>query len=180
MSRVLGTLVYARQNLSPYGGMRVLMLHRKKEPNKGLWVAPGGKVEMHESPLECAIRELREETGLTSHRMVLRGLVTEVSPREDYQWLLFIYVTDDAEGELIACNEGHLAWVDVGAVPLLPIPAADAIFFPRIIHDGGPLYQARYTYDADLYLVQVEEFGLEQGRVRQGEQGTGSFGRWRP
>jgi 8-oxo-dGTP diphosphatase len=170
MDRVLGTLVYARQTLSPNGGPspfedgRVLMLHRNKEPNKGLWVAPGGKVEMHEAPLECAIRELREETGLIARRTTLRGLVTEVSPRADYQWLLFIYVTDDIEGELIQCNEGHLAWVDVNAVPLLPIPQADAIFFPRIIYADEPLYQARYTYDADLNLVHVEEFVLEEDR----------------
>ena len=165
MNRVLGTLIYARQYLplngdkSPFGDRQVLMLHRNKEPNKGLWVAPGGKVEIYESPLECAIRELREETGLIAHCVHLRGLVTEVSPRDDYQWLLFIYVTDQAEGELIHCNEGHLAWVDLNAVPLLPIPQADAIFFPRIINDDEPLYQARYIYDADLNLVHVEEFG---------------------
>lgn len=158
MDRVLGTLIYARQKLSPNDAGRVLMLHRNKEPNKGLWVAPGGKVEMHEAPLECAVRELGEETGLFARRLTLRGLVTEVSPREDYQWLLFIYVTDDFAGELIACNEGYLAWVDVSAVPLLPIPQADAIFFPHIISRAEPLYQARYTYDADLNLVHLEEF----------------------
>ena len=162
MDRVLGTLVYARQNLSSNKDRRVLMLHRNKEPNKGLWVAPGGKVEIHESPLECAIRELREETGLIANGITLRGVVTEVSPREDYQWLLFIYVTDDFEGELIACDEGHLAWVDVSAVSLLPIPEADAIFFPHVINDDEPLYQARYAYDVDLNLVHAHEFVFEE------------------
>ena len=162
MDRVLGTLVYARQNLSSNKDRRVLMLHRNKEPNRGLWVAPGGKVEIHESPLECAIRELREETGLIANGITLRGVVTEVSPREDYQWLLFIYVTDDFEGELIACDEGHLAWVDVSAVSLLPIPEADAIFFPHVINDDEPLYQARYAYDVDLDLVHAHEFVFEE------------------
>ena len=161
MDRVLGTLVYACQNLSSDTERRVLMLHRNKEPNKGLWVAPGGKVELHESPLECAIRELREETGLSANRMTLRGVVTEVSPREDYQWLLFIYVTDDFEGELIACDEGHLAWVDVSAVSLLPIPQADAIFFPHVVNDDEPLYQAKFAYDADLNLMHADEFVFE-------------------
>ena len=140
------------------------MLHRNKDTNKGLWVAPGGKVEKHEAPLECAVRELREETGLSARRMTLRGLVTEVSPRDDYQWLLFIYLTDDPEGELAQCDEGYLAWVDVNAVPLLPIPQADAIFFPRIIDDDEPLYQARYIYDAGLNLVHVEELVPEGDR----------------
>ena len=164
MDRILGTLIYVRQNLPSNGSRRVLMLHRNKEPNKGLWVAPGGKVEIIESPLECAIRELREETGLVAHRITLRGLVTEVSPRDDYQWILFIYVTDDIEGELIPCDEGHLAWVDVSAVPLLPIPQADAIFFPHIINDDAPFYQARYTYDAELNLVHFEEFNHAEDR----------------
>ena len=162
MDRVLGTLVYACQNLSSDTERRVLVLHRNKEPNKGLWVAPGGKVEIHESPLECAIRELREETGLIASGLTLRGVVTEVSPREDYQWLLFIYVADDFEGELIACDEGHLAWVDVSAVSLLPIPEADAIFFPHVISDDEPLYQARYAYDVDLNLVHAHEFVFEE------------------
>jgi 8-oxo-dGTP diphosphatase len=191
MDRILGTLVYARRSTSPNGGLspdadlspsgdrQVLMLHRNKEPNKGLWVAPGGKVEMHEAPLECALRELREETGLIARSMTLRGRATEVSPRDDYQWLLFIYVTDDFEGELIPCNEGHLAWVNVNAVPLLPIPQADAIFFPRVINDSESLYQARYTYNADLRLVHIEEFVLKGDRVRQNEQGTDSVGRQR-
>jgi 8-oxo-dGTP diphosphatase len=162
MDRILGTLIYARQDGSPNGDRRVLMLHRSKEPNKGLWVAPGGKVEIHESPLECAIRELHEETGSVARNLSLRGLVTEISPREDYQWLLFIYVTDQVEGDLIACSEGQLAWVNVSAVLLLPIPQADAIFFPHVISENELLYQARYTYDAGLNLVQVEEFVVEE------------------
>jgi 8-oxo-dGTP diphosphatase len=168
MNRTLGTLVYARRHISADGRdgpvsdkRQVLMLHRSKEPNKGLWVAPGGKVEIHESPLECAVRELREETGLAARHIELRGLVTEVSPRDDYQWLLFIYVTDDFEGELIQCSEGNLAWMNVDAVPLLSIPQADAIFFPRIMSDNEPAYQAKFIYDSSLRLVQVEEFAIE-------------------
>jgi len=178
MKRILGTLVYVLRDLSPdggrppSGGRQTLMLHRNKKPNKGLWVAPGGKVENHEAPLECAIRELREETGLVARSVTLRGLITEVSPREDYQWLLFVYVTDDFEGELIACDEGKLAWVDLNAVPLLPIPQADAIFFPHVINGAGPLYQARYTYNANLKLVHAQEFAEPAGSS-QGKQGTG-------
>jgi 8-oxo-dGTP diphosphatase len=174
MDRVLGTLVYARRDIasdrqaaSPFDNKQVLMLHRNKEPNKGLWVAPGGKVEMRESPFECAIREMREETGLIVKNLTLRGVVSEVSPRDDYQWLLFIFITDNFGGKLIQCSEGNLAWMNVDAISLLPIPQADAIFFPHIINEKGPLYQAKYSYDSNLRLVQVEEFTTDgQGEAK--------------
>ena len=81
MPRVLATLVYVIK------GDEVLLHQRAKDPNKGLWVAPGGKLEPDESPVECAIREMREETGLEIAMPVLRGIMTEVSPRPDYQWI---------------------------------------------------------------------------------------------
>lgn len=149
--RILATLCYAVHQ------DRVLMLHRSKEPNKGLWIAPGGKLEFDESPQECALRELEEETGLRGRRPKLRGLITEVSPRQDYQWLIFIFVTRDLEGALVDCEtrdcpEGTLAWVPIDQVSHLPIPGADAIFFPHIMGEG-PLFRAKFVYDQDLGIV---------------------------
>ena len=69
-SRVLATLVYAVK------GDEVLLHRRVKDPNKGLWVAPGGKLEPDESPAECAIREMREESGLELRELSLRGIMT--------------------------------------------------------------------------------------------------------
>ncbi len=59
---------------------QVLLLRRNKQPNLGLWIAPGGKIEIDESPHEAARRELAEETGLTAVDLTWRGLCTEVSP----------------------------------------------------------------------------------------------------
>ena len=150
-SRILATLCYVRQN------EHVLMLHRHKEPNQGLWTAPGGKLEWNESPLECVVREMQEETGLLIHQPELRGIVTEVSPAEHYQWLMFIYVASRFSGEVTSCREGELAWVPIEEVLRLPIPQADAIFFPKIIH-GERLYQAKFYYDEHIRLVRWEEY----------------------
>lgn len=150
MKRVLGTLVYCLRD------GEVLLMQRRKEPNLGLWVAPGGKVEPDESPYECAIRELREETGYRARALHFRGLVTEVSPRPDWQWLLFIYAATDFDGELIdARREGALQWWPLDAVPALPLPEADAIFNPLVIDLSRPFYQARYVYDEALRLIDV-------------------------
>lgn len=154
--RILATLCYVVRN------GRVLMLLRNKEPNLGLWIAPGGKLEFDESPEECALRELREETGLRGRDPELRGVITEVSPRKDYQWLIFIYVVRQAKGELTDCEatdcrEGRLAWVPIPDVLTLPIPEADAIFFPHIVSDG-PLFRAKFVYDRDLGIVSWERY----------------------
>jgi 8-oxo-dGTP diphosphatase len=149
MARKVTTLVYALRN------DQVLMMHRRKQPNLGQWIAPGGKVELHESPAECAIRELAEETGLrAAGRPELRLIVTETSPLPEWQWLMFVYLVREFEGEVTAdCVEGDLAWIPVDQVQSLPIPQADAIFFPFVI-DGsqGPL-SLKFEYDADLRLV---------------------------
>ena len=154
--RILATLCYVE-----YDG-RVLLLNRNEEPNKGLWVAPGGKLEFDESPQECALRELYEETGLRGRAPQLRGLITEVSPRADYQWLIFIFVVREAEGELLdhdgqECQEGTLAWVPIPEVLHLPIPEADALFFPHVIQDG-PIFRAKFVYDATLGIVDWERY----------------------
>jgi 8-oxo-dGTP diphosphatase len=154
--RILATLCYAICD------DRVLLMHRTKEPNLGLWVAPGGKLEFDESPQECALRELAEETGLVGRNPRLRGLITEVSPRKETQWLIFIFVVQEVAGDLLDCEsihcaEGKLAWVPIDEVTSLPIPPADALFFARVI-GPGPLFRAKFVYDPQLGIVHWEEY----------------------
>jgi 8-oxo-dGTP diphosphatase len=133
-------------------------MERQKEPNQGLWIGVGGKLEPDESPYECARRELYEETGLRAHRMQFRGLVTEVSPRPDWHWMLFIFTVTRFSGLVTPDHrEGHLQWWPLTEVPRLPIPQADAVFFPRITDLSQPFYHAKYVYDDALALVQVHE-----------------------
>jgi protein-S-isoprenylcysteine O-methyltransferase Ste14/ADP-ribose pyrophosphatase YjhB (NUDIX family) len=147
----LATLVYALRD------EQVLLVRRTSEPNRGLWVAPGGKLDHGESPDECAVREMREETGLVIERPVLRAVMTETSPRPDYQWLTFIFVAFDFDGTFTpAPGVGEFRWVPVDEVTKLPIPPADAIFFPRLLQDGTT-FNAKFEYDADLNLLRWRE-----------------------
>ncbi len=60
----MGTLCYVRS------GGKTLMLHRIKKPNDmhaGKWNGLGGKFEPGESPEDCVVREVREESGLSIH-----------------------------------------------------------------------------------------------------------------
>ena len=137
----------------------VLLMHRKREPNLGLWVAPGGKIEPGESPYETALREFAEETGLKAKSLQLRGLCTFVPLLKQYPWFIFIFVTTDFQGTLSTdCEEGDLAWVSLEEYfTTLPKPGADAIFAPKILAATGGLFQAKFTYDAKVNLVEWVE-----------------------
>ncbi len=149
---ILSTLVYCLEN------DRVLLMRRNKEPNLGLWVAPGGKVEGGESPYDCAVRELQEETGLKALNLRFRGLVTEVSPQPDWQWMLFLYVTTDFSGDLVGDQrEGEFRWWSLKETESLSLPQSDQVFFPKVIDFSQPFYQAKYVYDTNLDLVDVIE-----------------------
>jgi mutator protein MutT len=144
----LVTLVYARRE------DEVLLLKRRKHPFPGLWTAPGGKVDHGESPVECAVRELQEETGLRARDPVLRGVITETSPRDDWQWLIFAYVVRDVAGEVTGDGcEGILRWWPVHEHTRIEMPPADHHFFaPVVLGDGHP-YERTFHYDADLRLL---------------------------
>jgi 8-oxo-dGTP diphosphatase len=135
----------------------VLLMHRKQEPNLGLWVAPGGKIEPGESPYETAVRECAEETGLEARDLKLRGLCTFVPLLKQYPWFIFIFVTTQLAGTLTEhCEEGDLAWVSLEEYfsPTFPKPQADAIFAPEILKADAGLFQAKFVYDAENRLVE--------------------------
>ncbi len=157
---ILTTLIYALR------GEQVLMLHRHKEPNLGLWVAPGGKIQADESPRECAIRELREETGLVAIDPELRAVITEVSERKDWQWMMFVYRTLVGDGEAFGDErEGRLCWFHRDEVGRLPIPEADAIFYPLVIAPTGLPVELTFRYDQNLKLVRWEKQEIAGART---------------
>ena len=152
MKPILATMVYCIKDGD------VLLMLRNKEPNLGLWVGPGGKLEPGESPYDCAKRELYEETGLEVNELHFRGLITEISPRPDWQWLMFLYVATEFSGTIVEDKrEGRLSWCSLSEVMQLPIPEADSVFFQKVININMPFYQAKFVYDSDLSLVKVTE-----------------------
>ena len=150
------TLLYTQVHCLHDG--KVLLMKRHKEPNLGLWVAPGGKIETHESPYECAARELCEETGLVVRVMHLRGMVSIVAPSIVGPCIHFLHAVTDFTGELAADDrEGALRWWPVTETGQLPMPHANRVFLPHVIDGSLPFYQAKYIYDADWNIIQMVE-----------------------
>lgn len=116
---------------------KYLMLHRTKKENDqshNKWLGVGGKFEENESPDECILREVKEETGLTLLSYRLRGVMTFVSDVWETEYM-FIYTADRFEGELTECNEGELLWVEKSAVLDLNLWEGDVLFLKRLIED---------------------------------------------
>ena len=115
------------------GEDRLLMLHRAKEPNTGMYSPIGGKVEVStgESPHECAMREIREEAGLELDKDDVRllGVVAEKAYQGDMHWLLFLFESmrpvDAERVECLEFEEGVLEWVRDSEVELKNIPRTD-------------------------------------------------------
>jgi 8-oxo-dGTP diphosphatase len=150
------TLLYTQVHCLHDGN--VLLMKRRKEPNLGLWVAPGGKVETYESPYECAVRELYEETGLVVREMHLRGIVSTVAPAIAQSSIHFLYAVTDFTGQLAADDrEGTLGWWPATETRQLPMPHANALFLPHVLDNAGPIYQAKYVYTAEWSLTEMIE-----------------------
>ena len=129
-----------------------LMLYRNKkknDENKGKWIGIGGKFEPGESPEECLLREVREETGLTLTRFRYRGIVTFVSdlfPAGEY---MHLFTADQFDGELVAeCNEGELAWIPKDQIFTLSLWEGDKIFL-KLLAEDCPYFYLKLEYRGD-------------------------------
>ena len=131
-------------------GGKYLMLHRTKKENDlnhDKWVGVGGKFEENESPDECLLREVREETGLTLTDYRCRGVVTFVSDEWEGEYM-YLYTATGFSGTLRECDEGTLEWIDVDAVPALPLWEGDRIFF-RLLREDRPWFSLKLCYEGD-------------------------------
>ncbi len=138
-----------------------LMLHRvskKNDLNHDKWVGVGGKFEEKESPEECLLREVREETGLKLLSWRLRGVVTFISDIYETEHM-YLFTSDEYEGEVGRCDEGELEWVPKSRVYDLPIWEGDKIFF-RLMLEGQPFFLLRLEYRGDE-LVSAKLEGKE-------------------
>lgn len=92
-----------------YKDNKILMQNRVKDDWKG-YTLPGGHVENGESFIDAAIREMKEETGLTIKNPVLCGI--KQFPIENGRYIVFLYKTNEFEGKLISSDEGKMEWID--------------------------------------------------------------------
>ena len=131
MKSQLTTLCYIEEN------GKYLMLHRTKkdnDENHDKWIGVGGHFEKGESPEDCLVREVKEETGLTLHSFDFRGIVTFVSDENPAEYMC-LFTSKDFSGEMISCNEGQLEWVNKSEVTNLNLWEGDKLFLELLTKD---------------------------------------------
>ena len=148
MNNKLTTLCYIEQDDC------YLMLHRikkKKDANEGKWIGVGGHFEKGESPEECLLREVYEETGLTLTSYRLRGIITFVCDEWGSEYL-HLYTADDFDGDLAAamenCNEGVLKWVPKKDIFDLSLWEGDKIFLKMLLETEN-IFSLKLEYQGD-------------------------------
>ena len=132
-------------------GRDYLMLHRVKkevDENKDKWIGIGGKFEEGESPEDCLLREVREETGLTLTSWRYRGIVTFVSDEWGTEYM-HLFTADAWEGQIRQdCDEGVLEWIHREKLLSLPIWEGDKIFL-RLLEEDAPFFSLKLRYKGD-------------------------------
>lgn len=144
---ILSSLCYIEKN------GKYLMLHRTKKENdinKDKWLGIGGKFEEGESPEECVIREVKEETGLTLKSYKLRCIVTYVSTTWETEYM-YVFTSDNFEGNLIECNEGDLEWIDKEQITKLHTWEGDKFFVEKIQNDDT-FFTVKFEYEGEKLL----------------------------
>ncbi len=137
-------------------GEQYLMLHRVKkqnDQNHDKWIGIGGKFEPGESPEDCVLREVHEETGLTLTHWRYCGIVTFVLA--DWTEYMHLFCADGFEGTLRECDEGVLEWIDKSALRALPMWEGDKIFLD-LMQAHRPFFSLKLVYDeADVLRAAV-------------------------
>ncbi len=144
MKSVLTTLCYIEQD-----GCYLLMhrVKKKKDINKDKWIGIGGHFEDAESPEECVLREVKEETGLTLASYRFRGIVTFITETGLFEYMC-LYTADGFEGEMTDCNEGTLEWVEKSRLGELNLWQGDYIFL-RLLEERNSFFSLKLVYEGD-------------------------------
>ena len=132
------------------------MLHRVKKENDlnhDKWVGIGGKFEDKESPEECNLREVFEETGLTLNAYRYCGIVTFISDKWETEYM-HIFHSDNFSGTVKECDEGNLEWIDKKLLYSLPIWQGDKIFL-RLLEKENPFFSLKLVYEGDTLISAV-------------------------
>ena len=155
------SLVYLERN------GRYLILHRTKkdhDENRDKWIGLGGKFEPGETPDACALREVREESGLTMTDFTLRGLIIFVSDVWGLEYM-YLYTATKWTGRLVDCDEGELVWLDKRELLGKNLWEGDRLFL-KALNERKEFFVMKFRYEGERLAEVIDSKGISDFRLR--------------
>ena len=137
---------------------KILLLYKSYKNRYDGWVLPKGTVEQGETHEQTALREVKEETGLTLLSWRFRGIVTFSQEGFGTEYMC-LYTADEFEGEFHDCEEGIMEWVPKSHLMDLSLWEGDKIFL-KLLKDEEPFFSLKLSYKGEK-LVEVRLNGKE-------------------
>jgi 8-oxo-dGTP diphosphatase len=160
-----------------------LLLHRRQNPNIGMYSPIGGKLEVEsgEGPHSCAIREIKEETGITLPDAMVRltGIVSETAYQSENHWLIFLFevMRPIAHDEIarMSFEEGTLEWIAPDDIAELDIPDTDReVIWPLVQEHRNGFFMVHFDCSAQpmRWTLQESMKGEGEGTEARRHEGT--------
>ena len=137
---------------------KILLIKRVKNPYKGLWSLPAGKVEFGEHPEETAIREVKEETNLDCEFEEFKGIASEIIHKGNekvFHALIYICKLKPLHTNAIEQREGELKWCCFDELDSLKMIPSDREMIKQFILKEGniKLHKIKMTEENENYIL---------------------------
>jgi 8-oxo-dGTP diphosphatase len=138
----LATLCYIKKDEKT-----LMMLRNKKKDDmhQGKYNGLGGKLKEGETPEECVLREVKEESGLSITNPILKGIITFPAFDDIDDWYVFVFIAQEFVGKLIDSPEGNLEWIDDLKLLDLNLWEGDKIFLKWLTDNR--FFSAKFIYE---------------------------------
>ena len=143
----LATLCYVKKD-----GKTLMMFRnkRKRDIHEGKWNGLGGKIHLGETPEECIIREVKEESGLTIQNPSLRGILTFPAFKDEEDWYVYVFVATEFSGRLVESREGELKWISDPDLAKLNLWEGDPLFLKWL--EEGRFFSGKFVYQDGRFI----------------------------
>ena len=128
---------------------RILLIRKKRGLGAGKINGPGGRLEPGETALECAIRETREELGITPTDVCPAG-VLRFQFTDGLSIHVEVFTATDCAGTPHETDEAAPLWTALDAIPYASMWADDGIWLPLML--AGRNFAGRFLFDGDTLL----------------------------